>query len=66
MPTYEYKCAACGYSFERFQAMTAKSIKTCPLCKLRRAKRLVSGGGGLIFKGKGFYCTDYGAARTRR
>jgi putative FmdB family regulatory protein len=59
MPTYEYECTECGHAFERFQSMTAKPDPTCPKCNKKKARRLISGGGGLLFKGSGFYCTDY-------
>ena len=58
MPTYEYECRKCGHIFEKFQSITAAPVKTCPKCKGRVA-RLVSGGAGIIFKGSGFYQTDY-------
>lgn len=59
MPTYDYKCAACEYTFEQFHSITAKPLKTCPSCKRRTLQRLIGAGGGLIFKGSGFYTTDY-------
>ena len=59
MPTYEYKCEACGHKYERFQSITAEPIKQCPACKKNKAKRLIGTGAGLIFKGSGFYITDY-------
>jgi len=59
MPTYEYKCTACGHSFERFQPMSAEPIKRCPQCGKAKVKRLIGTGAGLIFKGSGFYITDY-------
>ena len=59
MPTYEYKCAACGHTFEKFQSITAPAIKDCPACGRKKVKRLIGTGAGLIFKGSGFYITDY-------
>jgi putative FmdB family regulatory protein len=59
MPTYEYKCDACDFRFERFQPITAKPIRKCPHCGKNQVKRLISAGGGMIFKGSGFYITDY-------
>jgi putative FmdB family regulatory protein len=59
MPTYEYKCEACGNQFEKFQSITAAPIKKCPNCGKKRVKRLIGTGAGLIFKGGGFYETDY-------
>lgn len=59
MPTYEYKCFACDHVFERFQSITAEPIKRCPQCGKAKVKRLLGTGAGLIFKGSGFYITDY-------
>ena len=59
MPTYEYKCDACGAEFERFQSITAAPVKRCPECGKAKVKRLIGTGAGLIFKGSGFYITDY-------
>lgn len=59
MPTYEYACTKCGHHFEQFQSMKDEPLKTCPKCKKRALKRLIGGGAGLIFKGTGFYITDY-------
>ena len=59
MPTYEYKCDACGHAFEKFQSIKADPIKVCPTCGQERVRRLIGMGGGLIFKGSGFYITDY-------
>jgi len=59
MPTYEYACKNCGCRFEEFQSIAAEPIKTCPQCEKDTVERLVSGGAGLIFKGSGFYITDY-------
>ncbi|MEO5957956.1 MAG: FmdB family zinc ribbon protein [Opitutaceae bacterium] len=59
MPTYEYVCQKCGHEFEQFQSMKDEPLKKCPKCKKAGLKRLVGGGAGLIFKGSGFYITDY-------
>ena len=59
MPTYDYTCTKCGHEWEEFQSMKDEPLKSCPDCKKRSAKRLVGGGAGLIFKGTGFYITDY-------
>lgn len=58
MPTYEYECRRCGHRFERFQSMTDEPVKRCPECR-GKVNRLLSGGAGFIFKGSGFYATDY-------
>jgi putative FmdB family regulatory protein len=59
MPTYDYKCDACGHKFEQFQSITASSLTKCPHCGKRALQRLIGTGGGIIFKGSGFYQTDY-------
>lgn len=59
MPTYDYRCDSCGYEFEQFQLITARPLKVCPNCKRARLQRLIGSGGGIIFKGSGFYETDY-------
>ncbi len=59
MPTYEYQCGNCEHLFEEYQSITAKPIKKCPECKKLKLCRLIGGGAGLIFKGSGFYITDY-------
>src|ERR1700691_5095797 len=59
MPTYEYKCDACGFEFEKFQSIKSSAIKKCPHCGKNRARRLIGTGAGVIFKGGGFYTTDY-------
>ena len=59
MPTYDYECSACGYKFEKFQAMSAKPVKKCPKCGKLKVERLIGAGTGVIFKGSGFYETDY-------
>lgn len=59
MPTYDYQCPDCGHEFEAFHSISAKPIKKCPKCGKRKVKRLIGSGGGVIFKGTGFYQTDY-------
>ena len=58
MPTYEYECTQCGYHFEVFQKMTDKRLSKCPKCG-KKVRRLIGSGAGIIFKGSGFYATDY-------
>ncbi|MCD6334496.1 MAG: zinc ribbon domain-containing protein [Candidatus Latescibacteria bacterium] len=58
MPTYEYQCEACGHRFEAFQSITAEPLSTCPNCG-GKVHRLIGAGAGFIFKGSGFYATDY-------
>ncbi len=58
MPTYDYKCPKCGTRFEQFQKITSKPEAPCPKCGAK-AERLISGGHGIVFKGSGFYETDY-------
>ena len=59
MPTYEYKCEACGHAFEKFQSIMASPVRKCPVCGKLKVRRLISMGAGVIFKGSGFYSTDY-------
>ncbi|HEY6951461.1 MAG TPA: zinc ribbon domain-containing protein [Bacteroidota bacterium] len=59
MPTYEYLCRECGHSFDEYQRMTADPLVVCPNCGKHALKRVMGTGGGLIFKGSGFYQTDY-------
>ena len=59
MPTYDYICSACGHAWEEFQQMSAQPLKLCPKCKAKKAQRQIGAGAGLIFKGSGFYITDY-------
>jgi putative FmdB family regulatory protein len=61
MPTYGYECKSCGYTFDVFQSMKDDPLKTCPQCG-KEIRRLINGGGGVIFKGSGFYVTDKGKA----
>ena len=58
MPTYPYRCKACGHEFDQFQAITDEPIAACPECG-GETHRIIVGGAGLIFKGSGFYITDY-------
>ncbi len=66
MPTYEYECSACGNLWEQFQKMTAKALKKCPKCGKPKARRLLSSGGGMLFKGSGFHTTDYRSASYKK
>jgi putative FmdB family regulatory protein len=59
MPTYDYECDACGHRFEEFQSMKDAPLKECPKCKKNKLRRLIGTGAGIIFKGSGFYTTDY-------
>ena len=59
MPTYDYSCAACGHRFERFESINDDAPKACLKCGKKKAKRQLGTGAGLIFKGAGFYTTDY-------
>lgn len=59
MPTYDYECNACNHAMELFQSITAKHIRKCPECGKLKLKRLIGAGSTIIFKGSGFYQTDY-------
>ena len=59
MPTYDYECESCGHAFELFQSMSAPVKRKCPECKKSKLKRLIGTGAGVLFKGSGFYETDY-------
>ncbi|MGH7137056.1 MAG: FmdB family zinc ribbon protein [Pirellulales bacterium] len=59
MPTYDYVCDACDHKFELFQPITAEPEKKCPECKKRKLRRLIGPGAAIVFKGSGFYQTDY-------
>jgi putative FmdB family regulatory protein len=59
MPTYQYECSACGHEFEELQSMTDPKLTKCPKCGKKKLARLIGSGAGMIFKGSGFYETDY-------
>ena len=59
MPTYDYECDGCGHTFEEWQSFKDDHLTTCPKCKKKKLRRLFGGGAGIIFKGSGFYETDY-------
>lgn len=59
MPTYEYACEDCGFELEMFQSIMARPLRKCPECGKLKLKRLIGTGAGIIFKGSGFYETDY-------
>jgi putative FmdB family regulatory protein len=59
MPTYAYQCDACEHQFDEFQKMSDVPLTKCPKCKKNKLRRLISGGAALLFKGSGFYITDY-------
>ena len=66
MPTYDYRCAACQHEFEIFQSITEASKRKCPECGKNKLERLIGTGGGIIFKGSGFYETDYRSDSYRK
>ena len=66
MPTYDYECAACGKTFELYQTITERPRKKCALCGRLKARRLIGSGGALIFRGSGFYKTDYRSAEYKQ
>lgn len=59
MPTYQYQCSACKHAFEELQSMKEDALTKCPKCKKKKLERLLGTGAGLLFKGSGFYITDY-------
>ncbi len=59
MPTYQYECSACGHEFEALQSMMENRLAKCPKCGKKKLERLIGTGSGIIFKGSGFYATDY-------
>jgi putative FmdB family regulatory protein len=64
MPTYDYECKACGHRFDELQTFSEPPLTRCPACKKNKLERLFGGGGAIIFKGSGFYETDYRRAGT--
>ncbi len=66
MPTYEYVCRGCGHEFEKFQPITAAAVTICPKCKRKRVERKISIGAAVLFKGGGFYETDYRSDAYRK
>jgi putative FmdB family regulatory protein len=66
MPTYDYVCTMCDHAFEVFQSMKDAPLIKCPKCGRKSLKRLPGGGAGLIFKGSGFYATDYKKSSTKK
>ena len=64
MPTYDYECTKCGYTFDAFQSMSEDPFVKCPNCHKNGLKRLIGGGMGVIFKGSGFYVTDNRGSRA--
>jgi putative FmdB family regulatory protein len=59
MPTYDYRCKSCSHKWEEWQSMTAQPTKKCPSCGKPKAERVIGPGAGLLFRGSGFYITDY-------
>jgi putative FmdB family regulatory protein len=59
MPTYDFQCEGCGHTFEAFQSFSEKPLKKCPACGKQKLRRLIGAGAAVIFKGSGFYQTDY-------
>ncbi len=66
MPTYDYVCRDCGHEWELFQSIKAKPIRKCPECGHLKAKRMIGPGAGIIFKGSGFYQTDYRSSSYKK
>ncbi len=64
MPTYDYRCGACHHEFESFQSITEAPLRKCPNCGKMKLKRLIGTGAALIFRGSGFYITDYRKGRA--
>jgi putative FmdB family regulatory protein len=66
MPTYDYQCKACGHRWELFQSIKDKPVKKCPECGKARAERMIGAGAGILFKGSGFYQTDYRSSAYKK
>lgn len=66
MPTYDYRCGECEHEWEVFQSITAKPKRKCPECGKLKAKRMIGPGAGVIFKGSGFYQTDYRSSSYKK
>ncbi len=66
MPTYDYICKACSHEWELFQQMKAKPVRKCPDCGKLKAQRLIGTGAGILFKGSGFYQTDYRSSSYKK
>ena len=66
MPTYEYECNACQHRFEQFQSITSAALRKCPECGRRKLRRLIGPGAAIVFKGSGFYCTDYRSSAYKK
>lgn len=66
MPTYDYQCKKCDHTWEEFQSITAKPTKKCPECGKQQAQRVIGPGAGIIFKGSGFYQTDYRSSSYKK
>jgi len=64
MPTYAYRCKSCGHEFEELQKISDDPVRICPKCKKETVIRIIGGGAGLVFKGSGFYLTDYKKTST--
>jgi len=66
MPTYDYVCDSCGHEFEAFESITANPQTTCPSCKTEKLRRKIGPGAAILFKGSGFYETDYRSASYKK
>ena len=66
MPTYDYVCDACDHQFELFQSITAETMRRCPQCGRLKLRRLIGPGAAIVFKGSGFYTTDYRSESYRK